>query len=124
MSEPLGRKTARKTIRDMRAQLTYEKIFEQNEEKKLEIFYNAAEKALSKMKPEYEGLTMQQLLMQIGNYRIYIFRLLKFYDLYCGTLESYITELDDTFDKLLSEAQKMAEEQIKQMPKEKPGFYG
>ena len=43
---------------------------------------------------------------------------------YIQSLESYLSELDETFDELLERAKKEAEKKIKEMPKEKPDFYG
>jgi hypothetical protein len=44
--------------------------------------------------------------------------------LYIAALESYLSELDKTFDKLFEDAKKMAEKQIKEMPKKTlPKFY-
>lgn len=44
--------------------------------------------------------------------------------LYIEALESYISELDETFDNLLEDAKKAAEQQMQEMPRDKPPFYG
>ncbi len=50
--------------------------------------------------------------------------LIRTLSLYIEALESYISELDETFDNLLEEARKVAEQQMQEMPKDKPPFYG
>lgn len=48
-----------------------------------------------------------------------VFDLIRAYDMYAETLETYLTELDETFDKILEEAKKMAEQQIKERSRKK-----
>lgn len=121
MTEPIGRKSIKSTIQRLKAHLDYKR--NQFTDYKDEILIRRT-KIVEKDESVEKTRTLRELIRSVHAFRGDTFDLLVVYNIYVGVLESYLSELDETFDKILEEARKMAEQQIKEMPKERPEFYG
>jgi hypothetical protein len=110
MSQPLGRSAMRKTIKKLK----------QNAELHQRIFCNTAERTTiiaEYIQKEVKNSAWASRLYGAvsdlnGHMRSQI--------LYICALEDYLSELDETFDKLFEEAKKKAEEEAKEITKRKP----
>ena len=127
LSEPIGRKSIRRVIRDLKANLVFEaNIFLQYEQEKYKSAINLAQTVAGKMEntKDKKGSILRHALIQIGDYNGRVFGMIRAYGLYVNALESYLSELDATFDELLERARKEAEKKINERPKERPDIYG
>lgn len=127
MTEPIGRKSIRETIGKLKVNLVCElTTFLEYDRQKYKLALDFARKVIEKMvdTEDKKGRMLLEALTDISEYDSEIVDLMRAYNLYVEPLESYLSELDETFDKILEEARKMAEEQIKKRPKERPEFYG
>jgi len=115
MSEPIGRKSIRKTLEKLKTHSTTKATFF------LEHQSKPFENILSRRLKDTKDLAFFLTTLDIHNSAVDLIRLLM---VYIEALESYLSELDETFDKLLEGARKEAEKQLKEMPKERPDIYG
>ncbi len=119
MAEPIGRKSVRKTLENLKTYVSLKSDLSKMEEK---LFY----KVLDDFRKNIDLKDKRHIdfLSVVIDYSNSISDLTRTLALYIEALESYISELDETFDNLLEDARKMAEQQIQEMPKDKPPFYG
>jgi len=119
LAEPIGRKSIRKTLENLKTYVSLKSDLFKLEEK---CFY----KILDEFRKDIDIKDKKDIdfLSTVLDYSNYVSDLVKTLSLYIEALESYISELDETFDNLLEDAKKMAEQQMQEMPKDKPPFYG
>ncbi|MEM2111653.1 MAG: hypothetical protein QXX08_07225 [Candidatus Bathyarchaeia archaeon] len=119
MEEPIGRKSVRKTLENLKTYVSLKSDLSKLEEK---FFY----KVLDDFRKNIDINDRKHIdfLSVVIDYTNSVSDLIRTLSLYIEALESYISELDETFDNLLEDARKMAEQQIQEMPKDKPPFYG
>jgi|GEM_PF-802232 len=119
LAEPIGRKSIRKTLENLKAYINLKSDLLKIEEKCFyEMLDNIRKDINIKDKKEIDFLSA--VLDYSNSVSDFIRALL----LYVEALESYISELDETFDSLLEDAKKSAEQQMQEIPRDKPSFYG
>jgi len=74
-------------------------------------------------KKDQYGQPLVYAMTQITPYSNDVFNLIRAYDVYVGTLETYLAELDETIDKTLEQGKKEAEKRIEQAPRPEQAFY-
>ena len=119
MAEPIGRKAIRKTLENLKTYVSLKSDLSKIEEK---CFYRVLDDFRKNI--DIKEKRYIDFLSTVIDYNISVSDLIRTLSLYIQTLESYISELDETFDNLLEDARKMAEQQMQEMPKDKPAFYG
>jgi len=119
MAEPIGRKSVRKTLENLKAYASLKLDLSKIEEK---CFY----RILDEFRRDIDINDKKEIdfLSAVLDYNNSVSDVIRTLSIYIDALESYISELDETFDNLLEDARKMAEQQMQEMPKGKPPFYG
>jgi len=119
--EPIGRKSIKKTLESLKAYVSLKSDLFRVEEKCL---YKMIEDLKREMDSEDKDRREIDFLSVILDYSNSVSDLIRALLLYIEALESYISELDETFDSLLEDARKAAEQQMREIPRDKPSFYG
>lgn len=117
LSEPIGRKSIKEALKSLKVLVDL----------KRGIFLDSHQhfrKLMTKFFEIAKDDPMKLVTLQAHTYASDSMDLVQTEWAYIASLESYLSELDETFDKILEAAKKEAEKQIKEMPKEKPPFYG
>lgn len=119
--EPIGRKSIRKTLESLKAYVSLKSDLFKIEER---CFLEMLEDLKRKMDSEDNERRDVDFLSAILDYSNSVSDLIRALLLYIEALESYISELDETFDSLLGDARRAAEQQMQEIPRDKPSFYG
>ena len=117
MSEPIGRRSIKEALKSLKVLVDL----------KRDIFLDSHQhfrKLMVKFFEIAKDESIKLVALQAHTYASDSMDLVQMEWAYITSLESYLTELDKTFDKILEAARKEAEKKIKEMPKEKPPFYG
>lgn len=121
MAEPIGRKTVKKTLESLKAYISLKSDLFRVEER---CFYGILEEVKREIDAKDRNKRDVDFLSAVLNYANVVNDLVRSMQLYIEALETYISELDETFDNLLEDAKKMAEQRIQETPRDKPPFYG
>ncbi|MEM2384399.1 MAG: hypothetical protein QXL45_02980 [Candidatus Bathyarchaeia archaeon] len=121
MSEPIGRKTVKKTLENLKAYVNLKSnLFKVEEECFIKMLEEIKRDFDEKDKSKRE-LDFINIVLDYSNSASDLIRALQ---LYVEALETYVSELDETFDSLLVDARKMSEQAAREMPRDKLPFYG
>ncbi len=121
MAEPIGRKSIKKTLESLKAYVNLKSDLFKIEEK---CFYKMLEDIKKNIDAEEGNRREIDFLSTVLDYSNSVSDLIRTLLLYVEALESYISELDETFDNLLEDAKKISQMQIQEIPRDKPSFYG
>lgn len=116
MTEPIGRKSIKEALKELKVLADC----------KLKLYKMRAKWFLEDLAGWRDNLRDQEDRLQalkVLGYCDDANDVIQVFEIYVKTLESYLSELDETFDKIFEEAKKMAEEQVKRMPEDRPDFY-
>jgi len=119
LAEPIGRRSIRKTLENLKAYINLKSDLLRIEEK---CFYEMLENFRKDL--DTKGRIEIDFLSVVLDYSNSMNDFIRALLLYVEALESYISELDETFDSLLEDAKRVAEQQIREFPRNKPSFYG
>lgn len=121
MAEPIGRKSIKKTLESLKAYVNLKSDLFKVEEK---CFYEMLEEIKREIDSEEKSESEINFLSTVIDYSNSVSDLIRTLLLYIEALEAYISELDETFDSLLEDAKRAAEQQMQEIPRDKPPFYG
>ncbi|MEM2027301.1 MAG: hypothetical protein QW341_01230 [Candidatus Bathyarchaeia archaeon] len=121
MAEPIGRRSIRKTLESLKTYVNLKSDLFKVEEK---CFYKMLEEIKKEMDEEDKSRKEVDFISTVLDYSNSVSDLIRALLLYIEALESYISELDETFDSLLEDAKKTAEQQMQEIKRDKPPFYG
>jgi len=121
LAEPIGRKSIKKTLESLKAYVNLKSDLFKVEEK---CFYEMLEEIKREIDAEDKDKRAVDFLSTVLDYSNSVSDLIRTLLLYIEALESYISELDETFDNLLEDAKRAAEQQMQEIPRDKPPFYG
>ena len=121
LAEPIGRKSIKKTLESLKAYVNLKSDLFKVEEK---CFYKMLEELKKEMDSKNKSKTDIDFLSTVLDYSNSVNDLIGVLLLYIEALESYISELDETFDSLLEDAKKAAEQHMREIPRDKLPFYG
>lgn len=121
LSEPIGRKTVKKTLENLRAYVNLKSNLFKAEEKCFLKMLEEIKKDFDRTDKSKEDLDFISVVLDYSNSASDLIRALQ---LYIEALETYVSELDETFDSLLEDARKMSEQSLREIPRDKLPFYG
>ncbi|MEM1515215.1 MAG: hypothetical protein QXT26_04705 [Thermoproteota archaeon] len=121
LSEPIGRKTVKKTLENLRAYVNLKSSLFKAEEKCFLKFLDEIKKDIDETDKSKKELDFISIVLDYTNSAS---DLIKALQLYVEALETYVSELDETFDSLLEDAKKLSEQTAREIPRDKPPFYG
>ena len=115
MDEPIGRKSIKRTLEKLKAFILYKSKAYEIDNKSFERHSVKFETHVN----EIHDATGLEYLTNMWRYRLSTGEFIYALSIYIDALESYLSELDETFDQALEKAKRMAEEQIKELPRER-----
>lgn len=121
MAEPIGRRTVKKTLESLKAYVNLKSDLFKIEER---CFYGMLEDIKKEIDAKDRNKKSLDFLSAVLNYVNIADDLIRSMQLYIEALETYISELDETFDNLLEDAKKISEQRIQETPRDKLPFYG
>ncbi|MEM2321288.1 MAG: hypothetical protein QXS79_05345 [Candidatus Bathyarchaeia archaeon] len=121
LSEPIGRKTVKKTLENLKAYVSLKSNLFKTEEKCFLKMLEEVKRDIDETDRSKKDLDFISIVLDYSNSAGDLIRALQ---LYIEALETYVSELDETFDSLLEDARKMSEQAAREMPRDKPSFYG
>lgn len=121
ISEPIGRKTVKKTLESLRAYVSLKSSLFKAEEKSFLKMLEEIKREIDEGGGDRRDLDFINIVLDYSNNVSDLIRALQ---LYIEALEAYVSELDETFDSLLEDARKISEQAMREMPRDKPPFYG
>lgn len=121
LSEPIGRKTVKRTLENLRAYVNLKSNLFKAEEKCFLKMLEEIKKDYDETDKSKRDLDFISVVLDYSNSASDLIRALQ---LYIEALETYVSELDETFDSLLEDARKMSEQAVREMPRDKLPFYG
>lgn len=121
LAEPIGRKSIRKTLESLKTYVNLKSDLFRVEEK---CFFKMLEEVRREIEEEDKSKKEIDFISTVLDYSNSVSDLIRALLLYIEALEAYISELDETFDSLLEDAKKTAEQQMCEIQRDKPAFYG
>jgi len=121
LTETIGRRTVKKTLESLKAYVNLKSDLFKIEEK---CFYKMLEEIKEDIDATDKDRREVDFISAVLDYSNSVNDLIKALQLYIEALEAYISELDETFDNLLEDAKKIAEQQMQENTRDKPPFYG
>lgn len=121
LSEPIGRKTVKKTLENLRAYVNLKSNLFKAEEKCFLKMLEEIKKDMDETDRSKKELDFISVVLDYSNSASDLIRALQ---LYIEALETYVSELDETFDSLFEDARKVSEQTLREVSRDKPPFYG
>ncbi|MEM1673723.1 MAG: hypothetical protein QXJ19_03425 [Candidatus Bathyarchaeia archaeon] len=121
MSEPIGRKTVKKTLESLKAYVNLKSNLFKAEEKSFLKMLEEIKRDIDETDKSKKDFDFISVVLDYSNSASDLIRALQ---LYVEALEAYVSELDETFDSLLEDAKKMSEQAVREIPRDKLPFYG
>lgn len=121
LSEPIGRKTVKKTLESLKAYVNLKSNLFKAEEKSFLKMLEEIKRDIDETDKSKKDFDFINIVLDYSNSASDLIRALQ---LYVEALEAYVSELDETFDSLLEDAKKMSEQAVREMPRDKLPFYG
>jgi len=121
LSEPIGRKTVKKTLESLKAYVNLKSNLFKAEEKSFLKMLEEIKRDIDETDKSKKDFDFISVVLDYSNSASDLIRALQ---LYVEALEAYVSELDETFDSLLEDAKKMSEQAVREIPRDKLPFYG
>lgn len=121
LSEPIGRKTVKRTLENLKAYVSLKSNLFKAEEKYFLKMLEEIKRDIDESERSKKDLDFINVVLDYSSSASDLIRALQ---LYIEALETYVSELDETFDSLLEDARKISEQAAREASRDKPSFYG
>lgn len=121
LSEPIGRKTVKRTLENLKAYVNLKSNLFKAEEKYFLKMLEEIKRDIDESERSKKDLDFINVVLDYSSSASDLIRALQ---LYIEALETYVSELDETFDSLLEDARKISEQAAREASRDKPSFYG